>query len=183
MKVRLTFRSYRVNIFGFPNAAGLNPREQNLGTLDQRLGLEWVHRHIQAFGGDPNRLTHWGQSAGARSVDCHAFSYPSKPLVRNLIMNSGSSILKLPVSDPNHEQFSYVAQGLGFPGGHAMEELAFMREQSADAIIEFLRAHSMQETVEPLLSFQPVVNDYDEFDDYEKRAQAGNFSKLVSTSR
>lgn len=53
--------NYRVNIFGFPNAAALE--EQNLGILDQRLALEWVYANIEAFGGDPDRITMWGQSA------------------------------------------------------------------------------------------------------------------------
>lgn len=42
--------NYRLNIFGFPNAAGLD--EQNLGILDQRMALEWVRDNIEAFGGD-----------------------------------------------------------------------------------------------------------------------------------
>lgn len=42
--------NYRLNIFGFPNAAGLN--EQNLGILDQRMALEWVRDNVEAFGGD-----------------------------------------------------------------------------------------------------------------------------------
>lgn len=55
--------NYRVNIFGFPNAAGL--KTQNLGILDQRLALEWVYKNIEDFGGDQNRITLWGHSAGA----------------------------------------------------------------------------------------------------------------------
>lgn len=53
--------NYRLNIFGFPNAAAL--AEQNLGILDQRLALEWVHSNIAAFGGDPDRIIMWGHSA------------------------------------------------------------------------------------------------------------------------
>ena len=46
--------NYRLNIFGFPNAAGLT--EQNLGALDQRIGLEWVRDNIHDFGGDRESL-------------------------------------------------------------------------------------------------------------------------------
>ena len=46
----LTSNSYRVNIFGFPSAAGLE--SQNLGLLDQRTALQWVRDNIEAFGGD-----------------------------------------------------------------------------------------------------------------------------------
>lgn len=48
--------NYRVNIFGFPNAAGLDDDKQNLGLLDQRLAVEWVRDNIGAFGGDATRI-------------------------------------------------------------------------------------------------------------------------------
>lgn len=46
--------NYRMNILGFPNAAGLY--DQNLGLLDQRKSLEWVRDNIRYFGGDPSRI-------------------------------------------------------------------------------------------------------------------------------
>ncbi|KAL6809526.1 Carboxylesterase family domain-containing protein [Trichoderma camerunense] len=61
---------YRLGAYGF-----LNPKEfdghngvKNAGLLDQRLALEWVQRHISAFGGDPSKVTIWGGSAGGGSV-------------------------------------------------------------------------------------------------------------------
>ncbi|KAJ8613442.1 hypothetical protein MRB53_036927 [Persea americana] len=45
------FLSYRSNIFGFP---GLPGYDQNVGLLDQRLAIEWVHKNIASFGGDPS---------------------------------------------------------------------------------------------------------------------------------
>ncbi|KAF1362259.1 hypothetical protein EJ07DRAFT_108592, partial [Lizonia empirigonia] len=45
--------SYRLNIFGWPNAAGLKADEKNLGYLDQRLAMEWIRDNIANFGGDP----------------------------------------------------------------------------------------------------------------------------------
>jgi acetylcholinesterase len=57
MEVILTAgKSYRVNIFGFPNAAGLKGEELNLGLLDQRLGLEWyVYSHDHSMDTDRSR--------------------------------------------------------------------------------------------------------------------------------
>lgn len=65
--------NYRMNILGFPNAAGVY--EQNLGLLDQRKSLEWVRDNIRYFGGDPSRIMIWGQSAGASSVDYHNYAF------------------------------------------------------------------------------------------------------------
>ena len=59
----LTNNSYRINIFGFPGLPGM---DQNLGLLDQRLAIEWVSKNIAAFGGDPTRITIFGQSAGGK---------------------------------------------------------------------------------------------------------------------
>lgn len=61
--------NYRVNGFGFmPGKEVLEDGASNLGLLDQRMGLEWVADNIAAFGGDPDKVTIWGESAGALSV-------------------------------------------------------------------------------------------------------------------
>ena len=61
--------SYRLSLFGFPNTPGLPLEAQNLGIRDQRAALEWVRDNIAAFGGDPDRIVHGGQSAGAAITD------------------------------------------------------------------------------------------------------------------
>ncbi|RDW59730.1 carboxylic ester hydrolase-30 [Coleophoma cylindrospora] len=96
--------NYRVGGFGFlPGAEVLADGSANLGLLDQRLGLEWVADNIAAFGGDPDKVTIWGESAGAISVlDQMAlydgdYTYKGKPLFRAGIMNSGSIVPADPV--------------------------------------------------------------------------------------
>jgi carboxylesterase type B len=88
--------NYRTNVFGFPGPMpGMPVSEQNLGFLDQRMALAWVQDNIASFGGDPNKVTIFGESAGARSVDflILAGGPPQKPLFRAGIMQSGSSAL------------------------------------------------------------------------------------------
>ncbi|KAJ2898036.1 putative extracellular lipase [Zalerion maritima] len=91
--------NYRVGGFGFmPGAEILADGASNLGLLDQRMGLEWVADNIKKFGGDPNKVTIWGESAGAISVfDQMALydgdhTYNGKALFRGAIMNSGSVV-------------------------------------------------------------------------------------------
>ncbi|KAF7117305.1 hypothetical protein CNMCM5793_006054 [Aspergillus hiratsukae] len=86
--VVVTF-NYRLNIFGFSGAPGLT---QNVGLLDQRMAIEWVYSNIAGFGGDPDRITIFGQSAGASSVDYYSYIWTEKPLVRGLISHSGTAL-------------------------------------------------------------------------------------------
>jgi carboxylesterase type B len=99
--------NYRVGGFGFmPGKEILADGSANLGLLDQRLGLEWVADNIASFGGDPDKVTIWGESAGAISVMDQMMlydgdnSYKGKPLFRAGIMNSGSIAPADPVDCP-----------------------------------------------------------------------------------
>ncbi|KAJ2991676.1 hypothetical protein NUW58_g2434 [Xylaria curta] len=91
--------NYRVGGFGFmPGKEILADGAANLGLLDQRMGLEWVQDNIAAFGGDPAKVTLWGESAGAISVYNQMalydgnYTYKGNKLFRAGIMNSGSLV-------------------------------------------------------------------------------------------
>lgn len=99
--------NYRIGGFGFmPGKEILADGSSNLGLLDQRLGLQWVADNIAAFGGDPDKVTIWGESAGAISVLDQMLlydgniNYKGKPLFRAGIMNSGSVVPADPVDCP-----------------------------------------------------------------------------------
>lgn len=84
--------NYRLGPFGFLSAAnpagGLTLRG-NQGLLDQQKALQWVQQAIAPFGGDPAKVTIFGESAGAMSVGLHLFSVPgSAGLFRAAIMES-----------------------------------------------------------------------------------------------
>ncbi|KAI1057135.1 hypothetical protein LB507_001639 [Fusarium sp. FIESC RH6] len=83
--------NYRTNIFGFPTTYDLPEGKWNVGFLDQRLALQWVQDNIAAFGGDPKKVTIFGESAGAGSVD-DLITAPPKPLpFRAAILQSGTA--------------------------------------------------------------------------------------------
>ncbi|XP_065219709.1 esterase E4-like [Planococcus citri] len=88
--VILVIINYRLGVLGF---FGLNNDviSGNYGLKDQALALQWVKENIAAFGGDPNRVTLMGVSAGAASVHLHMFSPLSKGLFQKAIMLSGSA--------------------------------------------------------------------------------------------
>ena len=79
--VRVT---YRLGVLGYLSPSGVD----NLGLRDQILALKWVHDNIGAFGGDPERVTVFGQSAGADSVLSLMLSVETTGLFQRAIMQS-----------------------------------------------------------------------------------------------
>lgn len=94
--------NYRVNVFGFlahPELTAENPdAPANFGCLDQQAGLLWVKRNIAAFGGDPDRITIGGQSAGGASVMAQLNNPVSAACVSHAVVESG--IFCLPYEKP-----------------------------------------------------------------------------------
>ncbi|KAH6986492.1 Alpha/Beta hydrolase protein [Ilyonectria sp. MPI-CAGE-AT-0026] len=84
--------NYRLGIWGFLQSFGiLKEGSSNAGLLDQRLALRWIQENIDAFGGDPDQVVIWGESAGAQSIAYQMFSYDGREdnLYRGAIMESG----------------------------------------------------------------------------------------------
>jgi carboxylesterase type B len=76
--------SYRLGVLGDLSPSGVD----NLGLRDQILALQWVHENIGAFGGDPDRVTVFGQSAGADSVFSLVLCEQTTGLFQRAIMQS-----------------------------------------------------------------------------------------------
>lgn len=74
--------NYRLDIFGQPNAPQLGSNNRNFGMLDVKAAVHWVHDNIAAFGGDPERITLFGQSAGASIVDTYTFANTADTFVK-----------------------------------------------------------------------------------------------------
>ncbi|KAJ1340124.1 hypothetical protein BSLG_005261 [Batrachochytrium salamandrivorans] len=85
--------NYRLSIFGFIGADAIGSSSHNYGILDQRAAIEWVSRNIEAFGGDPTKVTLAGQSAGAMAALAHAANPNLKSKFRNLILMSPPAVL------------------------------------------------------------------------------------------
>ena len=87
--------NYRINILGFLNLSILEGGDEykesgNLGMLDQICALEWIQANIEKFGGDPNNVTIFGESAGGCAVSILPLIKESKGLFHHIIAQSGS---------------------------------------------------------------------------------------------
>ncbi|KAG9241333.1 lipase 3 precursor [Calycina marina] len=152
--------NYRVGGFGFlPGAEILADGSSNLGLLDQRLGLEWVADNIASFGGDPTKVTIWGESAGAISVLDQMVlyggnsTYKGQSLFRAAIMNSGSMVPADPVDFPKGQAvYDTVVAAAGCSG--EADTLACLR---AAPYATFLNAVN---SVSGLLSYSALALSY-----------------------
>jgi len=89
--------NYRLNVFGFlahPELTAENPDGPcaNWGLLDQKAGIDWVRRNIANFGGDPDNITIFGQSAGGGSVHTHLASPMAEGAFQKAIIHSGGGM-------------------------------------------------------------------------------------------
>lgn len=120
--------NYRLGVFGFlalPQLAAESPHHSagNYALLDQIAALKWVKDNIAAFGGDPHRVTIWGQSAGAHSVGDLLASPLAKGLFQRAMADSGLSL-------SSHKVPTLAAAeqiGLRFAAGLHANNLAALR--------------------------------------------------------
>lgn len=120
--------NYRLNIFGFfahPDLSEEAPYNAsgNYGLLDQNAALQWVQNNIEAFGGNPEKVTIAGESAGSISVSAQMASPLSRDLIAGAIGESGAAIeptmapVSLEEAEQNGREFAEAA------GYDAVEEL------------------------------------------------------------
>ena len=127
--------NYRTNIFGFfahPELTKASPRHAsgNYGLLDQVAALQWVRRNIAAFGGDPDRITIAGESAGSISVSALMASPLSRGLIAGAIGESGAMFSSLPPRPLAESE----QKGVEFGASAGAASLAALRAMTAEQI-------------------------------------------------
>ncbi|KAJ5537231.1 Carboxylesterase type B [Penicillium frequentans] len=178
-EVLLVTINYRLNIFGFSGAPGL---PQNVGLLDQRMAIEWVHRNIKGFGGDPNRITIFGSSAGGTSVDLYSYAWAHDPLISGLISHSGTALSYIPNTiEQSADAFYNVSTSLGC-GGRSENQgwvLECMRRKPWQDIFNVSNSYpQIPSATVPEPAFHPVADEVTVFSDYNKRSAKGQFARL-----
>lgn len=127
--------NYRLDVLGWlalPELEAEDPHHRygNMGLLDQQAAIRWTNQNIKAFGGDTNRVTIFGESAGGFSVCQHLGSPGSSGLFSHAIMESGScdtqSLLLFPGADA--QRFGHIyAQAVGCDPATQTDVVACLR--------------------------------------------------------
>ncbi|OIW30085.1 putative carboxylesterase [Coniochaeta ligniaria NRRL 30616] len=168
--------NYRLGIFGFP---GSPAARTNLGLLDQRLAVEWVRDNIAGFGGDPARITLYGQSAGGSSVDYFSYAWTKDPIVAGFIAESGTVFTPgTPQSADDAAKNWYnvtAAAGCGDATSGASAVLACMKGLDWKKVQGSIKSVSGLSSVSG--GFAPAADDIVVFSDYASRSVQGNVTK------
>lgn len=151
--------NYRLGALGFlcvnENARG------NMGLHDQILALKWVKRNIGAFGGDPAKVTIFGFSAGAVSVDILMLSEAAQGLFRSAIAQSGSALAPWSFVQNPKLQALRLGRDLGFKGESTEDLVEFLRKVPTRSLVEMSETIDTPDDERNALSinFTPCIED------------------------
>lgn len=126
--------NYRVNVFGWfahPELTAESPHHSsgNYGSLDQLAALKWVKNNIAKFGGDPDKVTIWGESGGSRSVNFLAASPLLKGYARAAIAESHTSFGRMRTLAEGE------ADGVALAKAAGKNSLAELRAMSSEEVL------------------------------------------------
>ncbi|CBQ67569.1 related to Lipase 2 precursor [Sporisorium reilianum SRZ2] len=166
--------NYRVGPFGFiggSEVADSDSATSNAGLYDQRFAMKWIRSNIRKFGGDPHRVTLFGESAGAMSTALQNFAYDgdNDGLWHAAIMDSGG-IAPGPLLTPKHptveQSFKSLAEGVGCTSGSLLECLRKVDATKVQSVAAALSAKAGGTLPIPgALAWLPLV-DYELITDY-----------------
>ncbi len=143
--------NYRLGLLGIFDHADLETEQagqprSNYALMDQTAALEWVRDNIARFGGDPARVTLFGESAGGVSVMLHMMSERSNGLFHQAIIQSGGGWTRSPDRASALALGARVSETLGAP------DMAALRAVSSERLVEVLGQ------LTPPLGYTPIVD-------------------------
>ncbi len=135
--------AYRIGLMGFVDLSYLKggeayPDAPNLGVLDQLEALRWIKRNIKAFGGDPDNVTVFGESAGGGLASLLPIIPQAKGLFRRVIVESGSVALTF----SKEECRDFTKRLIRESGVRDMDSLMRLSEAQLKALNEKLNAYN-----------------------------------------
>ena len=175
--------NYRLGPFGFLTHTALTledrayPSSGNYGLADQRAALRWVRDHIAAFGGDPENVTLFGQSAGAVSTSLHLVSPASRGLFHRAVLHSGQATARITTMAEAEAQGDAFARALGCTNPATV--LACMRLATPGQVLGALTAAQQQFSEQQgAVRWVPVVDGVEVPDQPRELYRRGLFSRI-----
>jgi para-nitrobenzyl esterase len=172
--VSITYRVGQLGFLAHPELSAENPNgvSGNYGLLDQIAGLQWIQNNIAAFGGDPNRVTIFGESAGGISVSMLCASPLAKGLFHGAISQSGGSFGPTRPTTYPGENMKTLQQaeeaGIEYAKRAGAATIAGLREMDAEQLPMGMGMGGAW----------PIVDGYMIPDDQYKLYEAGNYNDV-----
>ena len=135
---------YRLGLLGFLSLPGNDEISGNYGLKDQKQAMRWVKDNIAYFGGDPSRVTIFGQSTGAVSVHAHVLAEDEENLFQAAIAQSGTALTSF-----GHDIHSSSLDAVAAIGCHN-------EEYSSSDVLRCLQSASVESLLEQPFAAWPV---------------------------
>ncbi|MDH3265341.1 MAG: carboxylesterase family protein [Gammaproteobacteria bacterium] len=133
--------AYRQGLFGFLSHPDLPADEPvaNFGLWDLVAALHWIQDNIRQFGGDPKRVTLFGESSGGENILALMFAKPAQGLFHRAILQSAANYgLSMPTLNAEQQRGSELAAALGITGDGTLRQL---RDVPAQALLDTYEAN------------------------------------------
>ncbi|CAH3146091.1 unnamed protein product [Porites evermanni] len=175
--------NYRLGILGFLSSVPGTNKTGNYGMFDQIQALTWVHDNIACFGGDPDKVTVFGQGTGATSVALHLMSPKSKHLFQRAIMQSGAASAPYLPRKAANESVQKLAAAAKCPFNDKLIDC--LRGKSAEDIIQLQswisskHAKALMELSNPVIDDDFLEESTQELYEYHKKGRKPPHSLLT----
>lgn len=159
-EVILVTMAYRLGPFGFLSTQDA-VMSGNFGLKDQNLALRWVQRNIRFFGGDPQRVTIFGQSAGGVAAHMHLMSPRSHGLFHRVISMSGTANVPFAIAEQPLEQARLLAEFADVPDARNLSTVKLTKALRRINANKLLNAGDGLKywDVDHMTNFRPVVEE------------------------
>ena len=189
--------NYRLGVFGFlthPELSAESPNgvSGNYGILDQIESLKWIKKNIEQFGGDPNNVTIFGQSAGAGSVKTICESPLARGLFHKAVIMSGGGI-NIPAAENQQAVAAMPARSL-FGGPQTLKEaeletkkvmdwagftdLAKMRRASTEMIYTAGNFYNAASGDRAFITARPMIDGYVSLESFDDATRDGSLADV-----